>query len=132
MRNRKLLLKLVQKSVEQSFEKGKFSKTRAQKFIKTFKKLNLNEAIFCIDSYLKLLKQELSKNQAVVYTATKLNAAFRKQIMKKLYTTNHIPVTIFQTDPSILGGIMVKIGDGIYDNTVKNKINTVREAIING
>lgn len=129
MKNRKLLLKLVQKSVEQSFEKGKLDEKRAQGFIETFKKLNLNEAIFCLETYQKLLKQELSKSEAMVYSAIKLSTEEQKKMIKKLYTLYSILYTSFQTDPSLLGGIKVKIGDTIFDDTVKSKIKEVKGVI---
>lgn len=138
MKNRKLLLKLVQKSVEQSlvpygtrqsFEKGKLNESKAKGFIETFKKLNLSEAIFCLETYQKLLKQELSKSQAIVSSASKLSRDEQNKISKRLNTAYFILNTNFQIDPSLLGGIKVKIGDTIFDDTVKSKINTVKEAI---
>lgn len=129
MKNRKLLLKLVQKSVEQSFEKGKIDEKRARGFIETFKKLSLNESIFCLETYQKLLKQELSKSEAIVYSAIKLSTEEQKKILKKLNSELLILNSDFKIDPSLLGGIKVKIGDIIFDDTVKSKINTVKEVI---
>lgn len=129
MKNRKLLLKLVQKAVEQSFEKGKFSEKKAQGFIEIFKKLNLNEAIFCLETYQKLLKQELSKSEAIVYSAAKLSSDEQNIIIKKLHTTYYLLHTTFQIDSSLLGGIKVKIGDTIFDDTVRSKIKEVKEVI---
>lgn len=129
MKNRKLLLKLVQKSVEQSFEKGKIDEKRARGFIETFKKLSLNESIFCLETYQKLLKQELSKSEAIVYSAIKLSTEEQKKILKKLNSELLILSSDFKIDPSLLGGIKVKIGDIIFDDTVKSKINTVKEVI---
>lgn len=132
MSNRKLLSKLVQKAVDQSFEKGKINESKTKNIVESFKKLDLNEAIFCLETYQKLLKQELSKSEATIYSATKLSIDEQKKLIKKLNSEFKIQSSEFKIDASLLGGIKVKIGDDIYDDTVKNKINTVREAIING
>lgn len=130
MRNRKLLLKLVQKSVEQSFERERINKSKAKKFVETFKRQSLNEAVFCLENYLKLLKQELSKRQAVIYSASKLSADEQKQIMRQVNLKFQISNFKFTIDPSLLGGVKIKIGDAVYDNSVSAKVNKVKEAIL--
>lgn len=38
----------------------------------------------------------------------------------------------FQVDKSLIGGIMVKIGDKIFDGTVKGRLESLKEALLNG
>lgn len=130
MRNRKLLLKLVQKAVDQSFEKDRIDGSKVKKIVETFKRQSLNEAVFCLENYLKLLRQEFSRRQVVVYSASKLNTDEQEQIMRQVNLKFQISNLKFEVDPSLLGGVKIKIGDDIYDNSVSAKVNKVKEAIL--
>ncbi len=40
------------------------------------------------------------------------------------------PVLELHTDPALMGGIMIRIGDKVYDATVRTKINNLRIQLI--
>jgi len=37
-----------------------------------------------------------------------------------------------EEDPSIIGGLMAKVGDLVLDGSVRTQINTLRESLIKG
>ena len=42
------------------------------------------------------------------------------------------PVLELSTDPSLIGGLVVQIGDQLYDASVKNRLEQVRKRLIEG
>lgn len=123
----KRLLKLVHNIIPLSFDRsGNLNKSNVGKIVKSLKSLPDSKAIFALTQYLKLLKNESIKNTIVVESAQQLSSSDLKKISnlvnKKLTIENII-------DPSLLGGIKIKIGDVVYDNSLKNKIDQLNGAI---
>jgi F-type H+-transporting ATPase subunit delta len=72
----------------------------------------------------------LNKARVNVKTAFPLSndlAAQIKKIMEGL-TKKEVEMVIEQ-DPSLIGGIVVKVGDTLYDGSVKAQLNKIRELL---
>ncbi|WP_400162258.1 F0F1 ATP synthase subunit delta [Brevibacillus sp. TJ4] len=76
-------------------------------------------------SYVQLANEARGVAEAIVTSAKPLSAEeqaelaeqFGQKLNKKLHVTSVV-------DPSILGGIIIKIGDRFYDGSVKAKLET--------
>lgn len=126
---KKLLKKLVEKSIKASFEGGSLDKRKALKYTELFRKMSLAEAIFMLNLYSKGIRREADKHIMLVESATDLSPAQLKEIkgvFNELYTIYDIQYT---KNASLLGGIKVKIGDVLIDDSVKSKIGQVKEVI---
>jgi F-type H+-transporting ATPase subunit delta len=53
-----------------------------------------------------------------------------RQTLEKL--TGGTVLMEVEEDPSIIGGIMAKVGDLVLDGSVRTQINTLRESLIKG
>jgi F-type H+-transporting ATPase subunit delta len=40
------------------------------------------------------------------------------------------PILVMHVDPSLLGGLKIRIGDKVYDGTVRTKIDNLRNQLI--
>ena len=40
------------------------------------------------------------------------------------------PVLVLHVDPALLGGLKVRIGDTVYDSTVRTRLNNLRNQLI--
>ena len=54
-------------------------------------------------------------------------ARLRVELQKKF---QHEPVLILHVDPTILGGLKVRVGDTVYDSTVRTRLNNLRNQLI--
>lgn len=74
-------------------------------------------------SYIQLANEERGIADAVVTTAKALSAEEQTEIAEKFGKVLNKKLRI-QTvvDPSILGGVIVKIGDRLYDGSIKSKL----------
>lgn len=129
MKKNNRLIKVVNLAVEQSFEKDKLSIKNVNLMVKSFKKLAATDAVFTLNQYLKGLKRKVLEKTLVIESATKLSSQELKNIEKTFSKTTKILAVKNKIDPSLLGGIKVKIGDIVYDNSLTRKIKQVGEAI---
>lgn len=128
----KRLRNLVEKLVTGSLTvKGEINNKAVTETIKVIKKLPTVNAISALTLYQKGLKREISKTTLEITSPVKLTSIDTKNITavaKKSFQINSIKMVL---DPSLLGGLRIKIGDVVFDDTVKSKIGQMR-VVING
>ncbi|WP_369407839.1 ATP synthase F1 subunit delta [Roseomonas rosulenta] len=77
-----------------------------------------------------LLAVRRGQQTADIVTAHPLNDTQRAQIVARLTEAGHSGVRLSESvDPSILGGLIVKIGSRLYDNSIKSKLQRLQYAM---
>ncbi len=77
--------------------------------------------------------EQLGRLRVKVTSAQKLTDAQKKEItanLKKKFGKE--VVLIEKDDPNLLGGIVLRIGDRVYDGSVQGKLQTMRRAVNSG
>ena len=128
MKSIKTIKKQAIKAAEMSFKNGDLDESVARKFIKAFKGLPLNESVLTLNHYLRAIRSGLSKTTLLIESAASLTSTQVKDI-EVSFKGNKINETRTQLSPSLLGGVKVRIGDVIFDNSVRSRINQVKEAL---
>lgn len=129
MKSLKNLKKQSIKAAGLSFKSGKLDYTVAKKFIKSFKSLPLGEAIPSLTYYLRALKLEINKTTLTVMSASKITSVQQNSIENALKKEFKILETKSQINPSLLGGVKVKIGDIIFDNSISSRIAQIKNTL---
>ncbi|MFA5933307.1 MAG: F0F1 ATP synthase subunit delta [Microgenomates group bacterium] len=128
----KRLKNLIEKLVIDSFSpKGELKDVKINENIKTLKKLPSTDAIQALTLYQRGLKREINKTALEIASPTKLSSAEEKKITAVARKTFYITSVKTVLDSSLLGGLRIKIGDVVFDDTVKNKIEQMK-GMING
>jgi len=82
-------------------------------------------------AYLGLLDHRLSRVRATVTTARPADAKLQKEILATLARISQKEVlATFGVDPSVLGGVVVRIGDRIYDGSIRRKATALRRQLL--
>ncbi len=83
-----------------------------------------------VTAYQQLMDQVLNKARVSVGTAFPLSDGLVAEIKKTMegLTKKQVEMVI-EEDPLLLGGIVVKIGDTLYDGSVKAQLNKIRELL---
>ena len=128
MKSIKAIKKQAIKAAELSFTNGDLDESAARKFIKAFKGLPLNESVLTLNYYLRAIRSELAKTTLLIESSVNLSGSQIKEI-EASFKGKKINETKTQLSPSILGGVRVRIGDVIFDNSVRSRINQVKEIL---
>lgn len=130
MKLNKQLIKAIQKLIKASFDKdGKLVEENVKKSVQILKSLPSITTIEALSVYLRGVKQEIKKftlNVETAYPLKKSELDKIAQMVKEEYSVQEVNNMV---DSSVLGGMRVKIGDVVYDDTVGRKIVQMKEAV---
>jgi len=130
MKKNKKLQEKIDKLVIGSFASdGSIKEDKVKRAVGVFKILPRQEAIFALSWYLKMIKVQIQKNTLEIESAVSLSTDQVKQIsgqVKKDYPHYFVETKI---NPSLLGGLRVKMNDCVFDNSVRRKIGMVKGVI---
>lgn len=129
MKLKKQLQKTVRKLVEASFKEDKMVEAQVVRSIKILKSLPKSEAIQALAEYLKNLKRKEREHTMYIETVVPLSPTQIKRMKKIVEKKVRITKVLVNINPEILGGFKLRIGDGIWDESIVGKINQVKEAI---
>ncbi|HEY6807635.1 MAG TPA: ATP synthase F1 subunit delta [Gemmatimonadales bacterium] len=83
--------------------------------------------------YQKLVDVKVNRVHAGVTLATPSTAVLEKQIVARLTKALGKDVRAhFRTDRAILGGVVVRVGDRIYDGSLKRRLTLLRRRMVSG
>ena len=91
------------------------------------------------ESYLPLIAKEFiaiynekhNIAKATVITASKLDAASMEAIRKQLEKESGKTIILeTEVDPAIIGGLVVRMGDILYDASIANKLRKIKQEIV--
>jgi F-type H+-transporting ATPase subunit delta len=84
-------------------------------------------------AYHALVDVKLNRVHAGVTLAVATNGGLPEQITDRLAQVLGKEVRAhFRTDPAILGGIVVRVGDRIFDGSLRRKLNALRRKMLTG
>lgn len=83
------------------------------------------------DEYRTMVDRELGRVRAGITTARPLDEATRKDLVARLeQAIGKQVISGFAVDPSIIGGTVVRIGDRIYDGSVRKRLGRLRQELL--
>lgn len=124
--------KLINNLVDLSFKDGVTIEHQVIKAIKALKSLPKYQAIETLTEYVKRLKRLEGRHTMRVESVISLNKVQLQTIKKNVEKKVKVTKIVTQANPAILGGFILKIGDEVWDASILDRINQVKEAIIHG
>jgi len=81
--------------------------------------------------YLGLLDIKLNRVRAAVTVARPVNDALRSRIVAQLSRViGKEVIPHFHEDPAILGGIIVRVGDRVFDGSIRRRMTVLRRQLL--
>ncbi len=130
MKVSKSLKKLIDRAVGNSFSDSGLKTDIVKKYVTAFKKMNLSDSIQTLTLYSRGLKRVMEEHTLFIESAGEMTGQQVKEIQDTFTKGFKLYNVETKLNPSLLGGIKVKMGDLIFDYSLKSKINQVKEAII--
>ena len=83
-----------------------------------------------IATFQEVLRQRQGIAEAEIFSAVELSAAQKKEFATTLAKLTGKKIeTKYSLDPALLGGAVVRIGDTIYDGSLRNRLNEMRSRL---
>lgn len=92
-----------------------------------------HEMISVFDYFVDLVKEEKKIGKADVTTATQLTDAQKAKVEQKLLQTTKYETfeMCYHVDESLIGGMIIRIGDRVVDSSVKTKLYDLTRSLRN-
>ncbi len=118
----KILYELTKDSKEKDLAK------EIESFVSLLKKnQSLNKVPYIIKEFELCVQKAEGKEKATVKSARPLSEKLLEEIKKSLDLKGEI---IIENDPELIGGVIVKIGNKIFDASIKTQINKLKQQLI--
>lgn len=86
----------------------------------------------CIKEYKKLYSKHISLSAPKIISAVPLSDAEKKELIKTLCELTQCEVRPeYKTDKSILGGIIIRIDDRVFDGSLIHRLQNIKEVMKN-
>ena len=84
-----------------------------------------------LDALEALSEAETGRVRAEVISAKPLDDAYYNRLKDKLQrATGQQIVLVKRQDPSLIGGVVTRIGDRVFDGSISNRLNELRETLL--
>jgi F-type H+-transporting ATPase subunit delta len=104
-------------------------------YVKNFVRLLLDKNRFMVlgdilQAAVEMADEQSGRVRAVVTTARKLDQDTMKTIQMALSkTTGKHVIARFRTNPHLIGGMVAKVGDTVYDASVRSRLMDIHQAL---
>ena len=124
MNHPKIVIEEKQKIIEDIF-KDRASREMIGLMVMIIAKGHYNEIDSVLDYFITQVKEYKKIGTAYITSAMDLSLLQKDSIRRKLLeTTDYVQFEfVYDVDPSLIGGIVIRIGDRVVDGSVKNKLS---------
>jgi F-type H+-transporting ATPase subunit delta len=130
MKTRKEARRMSRLLLRNSFSDGKLNQQKVSEMVNTVLHEKPRHYVDLLRDYQRLVRLEVEKRQAIVESAGPLNPALRDQVLAKLRQRYGEDVqTEFRTNPELLAGLRIKIGDDVWDGSIQTRLNRLKEQV---
>lgn len=96
------------------------------------KKSRENYIIDVLNEFIKMAKEKAGYIEAVVTSAINLEENQLMQIKENIQTSTNKKVELVTVvDETIIGGLIIRVGDKVVDNSIKGKMNVLKGQLSN-
>ena len=92
-----------------------------------------NEILSILDYFIAQVKEEKGIGTARVTSAVEMTSAQKEQLKKRLLaTTRYVEFDMdYSVDPSLIGGMVIRIGDRVVDSSIKTQLYELKKELLN-
>jgi F-type H+-transporting ATPase subunit delta len=130
MKLNKEIRRLSRKMLQASFTDGQLDPGRISSLVDSLITHKPRNYIDVLKNYRRLLRLELEKRHATVETSSEVDPAIRSEIVANLKSKygNDLS-TEFHVDPRLLGGMRVRVGNDVWDGSVRNRLERLQHEL---
>jgi F-type H+-transporting ATPase subunit delta len=116
--------------LQSSFTDGQLDLGRVRSVIDIVLQRKPRNYVKIVDYYKRLLRLELEKHHARIETASPLDERAANEIAQNLSRRYGGSLTTeFVVDPELLGGMRIKVGNDVWDSSVRNRLERLEQQL---
>jgi len=113
-----------------SFTNGKLDQQKVSRMVQTVLSEKPRHYAEVLKSYQRLVRLEVERRHVVVESAIALNPQVKDQVLTRLKARYGDDLTTeFRTNATLLGGLRIKVGDDVWDGSVRHRLNALQEQL---
>jgi len=130
MKSSKESQKIARHLLRLSFTDGRLDQEKVTQMVQSVLSEKPRQHLDILKDYQRLLRMEVEKRHAIIESATPLNGSMGDRIVANLRSRYGDDLTAeFRTNPELLGGLRIKIGDDVWDGSVRHRLARLQEQI---
>ena len=130
MKISKEIRQLSRQLVRASFADGRLDREKIAALVQSVIAERPCHYIQLLENYHRLLRLELEKRRATIESAIALDPEAGRQIVSGLERKyNGGLTTEFVVNPALLGGVRVRVGSDVWDGSVRNRLERLRQQL---
>src|SRR5882724_3580991 len=130
MKINKEIRQLAREMLRASFTDGQLDGGKIASLVQSLITKRPRHFIDILQNYKRLLRLEIEKRHARIESATQLSPKAAFDIGARLKRKYGEDLTSeFVVDPTLLGGIRVRVGSDVWDGTLRNRLERLRQQL---
>ncbi len=130
MKINKEIRQLSRQMLRASFTDGQLDRGKIASLVQSLIAKKPRRFLDILQNYKRLLRLEIEKRHATVESASELSSQNSSKILAKLKQKYGDDLTAeFRTDPTLLGGMRIRVGNDVWDGTVRNRLQQLQQQL---
>jgi F-type H+-transporting ATPase subunit delta len=130
MKINKEIRQISRQMLRASFTDGQLDRGKIASLIQSLIAKKPRRYIDILQNYKRLLRLEIEKRHAAIESASELSPQTLSKILAKLKKKYGDDLTAdFVVDPTLLGGMRVRVGSDVWDGSVRNRLQRLQQQL---
>ena len=130
MKNKKETRQLSRALLRASFTDGQLDQGRVSSLVKSLLEKKPRNYLDVLDEYKRLIRLEVEKRTATIESASELNPDVASDLVGNLKRKYGPDLTTrFVVNPELLGGMRIRVGDDVWDSSVRNRLQRLQQQL---
>ena len=130
MKITKEIRRLSREMLRASFTDGQLDRGKIASLVQSLITKRPRHFLEILQNYKRLLRLEIEKRHARIESATQLAPQAAANIVERLKKKYGGDLTTeFVVDPTLLGGVRVRVGSDVWDGTLRNRLERLQQQL---
>jgi F-type H+-transporting ATPase subunit delta len=130
MKINKEIRQLSRQLLRASFTDGQLDRGKIASLVQSLIEKKPRHQLAILENYKRLIRLEVDKRHARIETAQELNSDTKTKVLKNLKKKYGKDLTTeFVVNPQLLGGMRIRIGSDVWDGTVRNRLERLKQEL---
>ena len=108
---------------------GRLDEAKLSKAVKSLARSQPRDYRGILSALKRLVRLEMERRRVIVESAGDLDQASRDRIISGLAVKYGVDLTFeFRTNPELLGGLKIRVGNDVFDGSVKGRLDRLAQA----